>query len=44
MNLAKTLFILKFGQPIEQLDYDRLALRGEAVEVLPICVSTEGVH
>jgi hypothetical protein len=32
------------GQPVEQLDYDGLTLWGEAVEVLPIGVSAEGVH
>jgi hypothetical protein len=35
---------VRCGQPIEKLDYDGLALRGETVEVLPVGVSAEGVH
>jgi hypothetical protein len=36
--------LFRWGQPIEEFDYDGLALGGEAIEVLPIGVSAEGVH
>ena len=36
--------LVRWGQPIEEFDYDGLALRGEAVEVLPIGVSAESIH
>src|ERR1019366_2439861 len=35
---------VRCGLAIEEFDYDGLARRGDAVEVLPIGVSAEGVH